>query len=101
VYTRPLHPYTSGLIAAVPVPDPRIERTRRTAGVTGELASAMHPPSGCRFRTRCPRASDVCAEQEPPLRVLAPGGHQVACHHPLNAPADGREAAPAVQAPAP
>ncbi len=101
VYARPLHPYTSGLIAAVPVPDPRIERTRRTAGVTGELASAMNPPSGCRFRTRCPRASDVCAEQEPPLRVLAPGGHQVACHHPLNALADGREAAPAVQAPAP
>jgi peptide/nickel transport system ATP-binding protein len=101
VYARPLHPYTSGLIAAVPVPDPRIERTRRAAGVTGELASAMNPPSGCRFRTRCPRASDVCAQQEPPLRVLAPGGHQVACHHPLNAPADGRETAPAVQAPAP
>ena len=101
VYARPLHPYTSGLIAAVPVPDPRIERTRRTAGVTGELASAMNPPSGCRFRTRCPRASDVCAEQEPPLRVLAPGGHQVACHHPLNALTDGREAAPAAQAPAP
>ncbi len=101
VYARPLHPYTSGLIAAVPVPDPQVERTRRTAGVTGELASAMNPPSGCRFRTRCPRASDVCAEQEPPLRVLAPGGHQVACHHPLNDLADGREAAPAVQAPAP
>ena len=101
VYARPLHPYTSGLIAAVPVPDPRVERTRRTAGVTGELASAMNPPSGCRFRTRCPRASDVCAQQEPPLRVLAPGGHQVACHHPLNDLADGREAAPAVQAPAP
>ncbi len=101
VYARPLHPYTSGLIAAVPVPDPRVERTRRTAGVTGELASAMNPPSGCRFRTRCPRASDVCAQQEPPLRVLAPGGHQVACHHPLNAVADGREAAPAVEAPAP
>ena len=101
VYARPLHPYTSGLIAAVPVPDPRVERTRRAAGVTGELASAMNPPSGCRFRTRCPRASDVCAQQEPPLRVLAPGGHQVACHHPLNALADGREAAPAVQAPAP
>ena len=101
VYARPLHPYTSGLIAAVPVPDPRVERTRRAAGVTGELASAMNPPSGCRFRTRCPRASDVCAQQEPPLRVLAPGGHQVACHHPLNALADGREAAPAVHAPAP
>ena len=101
VYARPLHPYTSGLIAAVPVPDPRVERTRRAAGVTGELASAMNPPSGCRFHTRCPRASDVCAQQEPPLRVLAPGGHQVACHHPLNALADGREAAPAVQAPAP
>ena len=85
VYARPLHPYTSGLIAAVPVPDPRVERTRRAAGVTGELASAMNPPSGCRFRTRCSRASDVCAQQEPPLRVLAPGGHQVACHHPLNA----------------
>jgi peptide/nickel transport system ATP-binding protein len=82
VYSSPLHPYTAGLIAAIPVPDPPVERARRGAGVTGELASAMNPPSGCRFRTRCPRATSLCTEQEPPMRALAPG-HQVACHHPL------------------
>ncbi len=86
VYGSPLHPYTGGLLAAVPVPDPLIERGRRGAGLTGELASAKDPPSGCRFRTRCPRATSLCAEAEPPLRVLAPGGHRVACHHPLAAP---------------
>jgi peptide/nickel transport system ATP-binding protein len=87
VYSAPLHPYTSGLIAAVPVPDPRAERARSSVGVTGELASAANPPSGCRFRTRCPRATSICAQQEPPLRVLAPAGHRVACHHPLDTPA--------------
>jgi peptide/nickel transport system ATP-binding protein len=101
VYSRPLHPYTSGLIAAVPVPDPRAERARQDAGVTGELASAMNPPSGCRFRTRCPRATDICAEAEPPLRVLAPGGHRVACHHPLHELAGGRATAAAPPEPAP
>jgi peptide/nickel transport system ATP-binding protein len=89
VYSSPLHPYTAGLIAAIPVPDPPAERARRGAGVTGELASAMNPPSGCRFRTRCPRATSLCTEQEPPMRALEPG-HRVACHHPLEVAPPGR-----------
>ncbi len=84
VHQRPLHPYTRGLIDTVPVPDPKVERRRRGVGVSGELASAMKPPSGCRFRTRCPRATEICAEVEPVLESPASGLHHVACHHPLN-----------------
>jgi peptide/nickel transport system ATP-binding protein len=84
VHQRPLHPYTRGLIDTVPVPDPTVERARRGVGVSGELASAMKPPSGCRFRTRCPRATEICAEAEPVLEALTPGPHRVACHHPLD-----------------
>jgi peptide/nickel transport system ATP-binding protein len=84
VHERPLHPYTRGLIDTVPVPDPKVERARRGAGVSGELASAMKPPSGCRFRTRCPRATEICAEVEPVLESPAAGSHRVACHHPLD-----------------
>ncbi len=78
VYARPAHPYTRGLIDAVPVATAEAEQARGRAGVTGELPSAVRPPSGCRFRTRCPRAQQLCAEQEPPLRAFtaagAPGG---------------------------
>ncbi|HUZ55716.1 MAG TPA: ABC transporter ATP-binding protein, partial [Streptosporangiaceae bacterium] len=84
VYQRPLHPYTRGLVDTVPVPDPKVERARRGAGVSGELASAMKPPSGCRFRTRCPRATEICAEVEPLLESPARRSHRVACHHPLD-----------------
>ncbi len=84
VHQRPLHPYTRGLIDTVPVPDPKVERARHGVGVSGELASAMKPPSGCRFRTRCPRATEICAEVEPVLESPAPGSHRVACHHPLD-----------------
>jgi peptide/nickel transport system ATP-binding protein len=84
VHQRPLHPYTRGLIDTVPVPDPKVERARRGVGVSGELASSMKPPSGCRFRTRCPRATEICAEVEPVLESPAPGDHRVACHHPLD-----------------
>jgi len=86
VYYRPVHPYTKGLIDAIPVADPRVERDTRQKGVAGELPSSIHPPSGCRFRTRCPLAEDVCAEQEPPLRPFTAGGHLAACHFPLRAP---------------
>jgi peptide/nickel transport system ATP-binding protein len=86
VYYRPVHPYTKGLIDAIPVADPREERETRQKGVAGELPSNIHPPSGCRFRTRCPLAEDICAEQEPPLRPFTAAGHLAACHFPLREP---------------
>jgi peptide/nickel transport system ATP-binding protein len=86
VYRRPVHPYTKGLIDTVPVADPATARAREDKGVAGELPSAISPPSGCRFRTRCPRAQDLCAEQEPPLRPFTPSGHLAACHFPLRQP---------------
>ncbi|SDS18651.1 peptide/nickel transport system ATP-binding protein [Friedmanniella luteola] len=82
VYRAPRHPYTAGLIASIPVPDPARERRTASAPLGGELPSAVDPPSGCRFRTRCPRATEVCAVQTPPL-APADDLHAVACHHPL------------------
>ena len=82
IYQRAAHPYTAGLIAAIPVPDPEMARARNEAGIAGELPSPISPPSGCRFRTRCPFAQDVCAEEEPQLRSFGPG-HIAACHFPL------------------
>jgi peptide/nickel transport system ATP-binding protein len=82
IYARPAHPYTAGLLAAIPVPEPEIAKSRTRAGVIGELPSAINPPSGCRFRTRCPYAQDRCAEEEPELRGFGPG-HIAACHFPL------------------
>jgi peptide/nickel transport system ATP-binding protein len=81
LFAHPLHPYTRSLVAAAPVPDPRIERTRRHVQLRGEPASPISPPSGCRFRTRCPIAAPVCAEHEPPLLDQG-GGQFVACHFP-------------------
>jgi oligopeptide/dipeptide ABC transporter ATP-binding protein len=92
VYEHPAHPYTRGLIDAVPIPDPVAERARDTVPVRGELPSAVNPPSGCRFRTRCPLAQDVCAEVEPPLRSFG-NGHRAACHFPLETPAESEEEA--------
>jgi len=86
VYERTAHPYTRGLIDAVPIPDPVLEKQRKTVAVRGELPSALDPPSGCRFRTRCPLAQDICAEIEPPLRSFG-GAHRAACHFPLQEPA--------------
>ena len=80
IYSRPAHHYTSALIGSVPIPDPT-RRTGRTP-LRGEPPSPMNPPSGCRFRTRCPAASDRCAAEEPELREVA-AGQFVACHHPL------------------
>jgi oligopeptide/dipeptide ABC transporter ATP-binding protein len=85
VYSRPAHPYTAALLDAIPVPNPRVERAKRSSGLKGELPSAIDPPSGCRFRTRCPRASERCAAEEPPL-VAFGGEHRAACHHPLIEP---------------
>jgi len=86
VYYRPVHPYTRGLIDTVPVADPVVALAREDKGVAGELPSAINPPSGCRFRTRCPRAQELCAEQEPPLRPFTSRGHLAACHFPLREP---------------
>ena len=82
VYAAPRHPYTAGLISAVPVPDPTHVRSPGAPGLTGEIASAIEPPSGCRFRTRCPLATERCATDEPEL-ALREGSHPVACHYPL------------------
>jgi peptide/nickel transport system ATP-binding protein len=86
VYYKPVHPYTKGLIDAIPLADPREERETRQKGVAGELPSNIHPPSGCRFRTRCPFAQELCAQEEPPLRTFAANGHLAACHFPLRQP---------------
>jgi len=86
VYNRPAHPYTLGLLSAVPIPDPKKERDKVHLLPRGELPSALNPPSGCRYRTRCPRAQEICADVEPPLRKFETG-QLAACHFPLEAPA--------------
>ncbi len=85
VYYNPVHPYTRGLIDTIPQADPVAEKAKTAKGVSGELPSAIDPPSGCRFRTRCPRAQDRCAVEEPPLRVFG-DNHLAACHFPLREP---------------
>ena len=89
VYTAPAHPYTAGLIDTAAVADPRRERARTRTPVTGELPSVFDPPSGCRFRTRCPFAQEVCAVEEPAMRPFG-DGHTAACHFPLREPTAGR-----------
>jgi len=83
LYERPRHPYTSSLLSAVPIPDPRAERARQAVPLRGGAASAAAPPSGCRFHPRCPAAElpGVCETDEPALRELSPG-HASACHFP-------------------
>jgi peptide/nickel transport system ATP-binding protein len=88
IYQRAAHPYTAGLIATIPVPDPEVAKATQGAEIKGELPSPVHPPSGCRFRTRCPYAQDICALEEPPLRPFGPG-HVAACHFPLQNPESG------------
>jgi oligopeptide/dipeptide ABC transporter ATP-binding protein len=86
IYEHPAHPYTKGLLEAVPVPDVNVKvHTAGKTAVRGELPSAVDPPSGCRFRTRCPRAEALCAEVEPPYSQFG-GGHVAACHFPLETP---------------
>jgi oligopeptide/dipeptide ABC transporter ATP-binding protein len=87
LYAKPIHPYTSALLGAIPIPDPNQNRARKRMHVTGEPPNPIHPPSGCRFHTRCPRATDICRTAEPQLTQY-PGGHVAACHHPQNVAAD-------------
>jgi peptide/nickel transport system ATP-binding protein len=83
LYSKPIHPYTSALLGAIPIPDPRQNRERERPIIGGEPPSPVNPPSGCRFHPRCPRATDICTRVEPQLTEYA-NGHLAACHHPQN-----------------
>jgi len=87
LYTSPVHPYTEALLAAVPVPDPDLSARRKRSILRGDVPSPISPPPGCRFHTRCPRATDVCRVEEPPMRPFAPL-HLAACHNPLRPQAE-------------
>jgi oligopeptide/dipeptide ABC transporter ATP-binding protein len=97
LYSKPIHPYTSALLSAIPIPDPEENRARTRPLVSGEPPNPISPPSGCRFHTRCPRATDICRAVEPQLTEYA-GGHLAACHHPQHVTAE--EVAAASRSPA-
>lgn len=79
LYRNPLHPYTKALLSAIPIPDPKVEKSRKQIPLTGEIPSPVNPPAGCHFCNRCPYAEDICREKSPVLKETEPG-HYVACH---------------------
>ncbi|MBR0303937.1 MAG: ATP-binding cassette domain-containing protein, partial [Clostridia bacterium] len=79
IYDRPLHPYSKALMSAVPVPDPKVARANQRIALSGDIPSPLNAPSGCPFRTRCPYATDRCAQEMPEFREVS-SGHFVACH---------------------
>jgi oligopeptide transport system ATP-binding protein len=83
LYSAPVHPYTTALLSAVPIPDPRENAEREPLVLEGDVPSPIDPPPGCRFHTRCPWATEICATDEPPLADYG-RGRIAACHHPLN-----------------
>ena len=83
LYERPVHPYSTALLSAVPIPDPEANREREPLVLEGDVPSPVDPPPACRFHTRCPWATEICSEVEPPL-VSYGSGQAAACHHPLN-----------------
>jgi oligopeptide/dipeptide ABC transporter ATP-binding protein len=83
LYSKPIHPYTQALLSALPIPDPNENRARKRDVIGGEPPNPINPPSGCRFHTRCPHATEICSQAEPPLAEYA-NGHVAACHHPQN-----------------
>jgi peptide/nickel transport system ATP-binding protein len=85
IYSRAAHPYTAGLIGSIPVPNPAVQRLRTKIPISGEIPSPMHPPSGCPFRTRCPKAQARCAEEEPALSSFG-DEHYAACFYPIQEP---------------
>ncbi|MGA3361614.1 MAG: oligopeptide/dipeptide ABC transporter ATP-binding protein [Solirubrobacteraceae bacterium] len=97
LYAKPIHPYTSALLGAIPIPDPAENRSRERPMLTGEPPNPINPPSGCRFRTRCPRAMEICSQIEPQLTEYA-NGHLAACHFPQEVTAE--EIAAAQRSPA-
>ena len=79
IYERPLHPYTKGLLESIPIADPKRARKKEKSSIEGDIPSPIHPPSGCRFHTRCPFRRAVCEEEQPPLKKLG-NAHFCACH---------------------
>jgi oligopeptide/dipeptide ABC transporter ATP-binding protein len=85
ILDNPAHPYSQGLLDAVPVPDVGEARRRRGLQIRGELPSPVDPPSGCRFRTRCPKVQEICSVEEPAFQEFS-GGNRAACHFPMTVP---------------